>query len=150
MENQNAAQPGPLAASLGSAVYEAGLGRKFHFNDLVVGEMFIGVPAEKRIGRLVQVRKGVGQFCSDVLFVRLHDETLITWENVLLRKADDSRFENAFYRSNGSEPPSYPPEEEFPLEEEGIEYTLAGGKFPETGFIVESPKQPNLRNNPSR
>ena len=111
-----------------------------YFNDLVVVEM-VFAEDDKRIGRLMQIRKGVGAFGSDLIFLRLHDGSLMTFENVGIRHADNKRVEDAFYRSNGREPPVIRPADEYKRDEENIEYTIVG-KYPETGFIIESPKQP--------
>lgn len=115
-------------------------GKVFEYNAHVVMECLFGVPDEKRIGRLVQVRKGVGAFGSDVLIIRLRDGSCATYENVLIRRADDKRFEDAFYRSNGKTPPEIQDQPCNPCDNDGDEFTIAG-KFPETGFIVEKPKQ---------
>ena len=115
-------------------------GREFAFNDHVCMEM-LRVPDEKRTGRLVQVRKGCGQFESDVYIVRLRDGSLSTFENVLMRPADDPQSEDAFYRSIGMTPPVIPPQPPHALDTVGVEYTIKH-KYPETGFIVEHPSQP--------
>lgn len=121
--------------------YQAG-GEIFAHNDMVVMECLLGVPDERRIGRLVQVRKGVGAFGSDVLIIRLCDGSCATYENVLIRRADDKRFEDAFYRSNGKTPPEIPEQPCNEWDTGNDEFTIAG-QFPETGFIIENPKQPN-------
>lgn len=116
------------------------------FNQHVCCEMMLGVPIEKRTGRVVQIRKGVGAFGSDIYLLRLRDGSLMAFENVMVRAVGDEQFENSFYRSNGQEPPAIP--EQPPYEWDGkdgdaedVEYTLKAG-FPETGFIIENPKQP--------
>lgn len=117
-------------------------GKRYAFNDLVVMECVIGIPDERRIGRLVQVRKGVGQFGSDLYFIRLRDGGLVTFENVLMRRADDKQFEDAFYRlGQRREPPTIHPQPPFDGDSEQVEYTITN-KWPETGFIIEKPKQP--------
>jgi len=121
-------------------IYEAH-GSAFEYNQHVVIECLLGVPDEKRIGRLVQVRKGVGAFGSDVLIIRLRDGSCATYENALIRRADDKRFEDAFYRSNGKTPPEIPEQPCNEADTGNDEFTIAG-KFPETGFIIEKPKQP--------
>ena len=97
------------------SVYRDHRGNEFNFNDVVEGW------STGRIGRLVQVRKGCGQFGTDVCFLRTADGKLCTVENDALKpieamipKCDDT------------------PE---------TEYTIMG-EWPETGFIVDSPKQP--------
>lgn len=77
-----------------SPVYTAYNGKSFRFNDHVCVEMLFGVPDEERTGRLVQVRKGCGQFGSDLYFIRLRDESLMTFENAMIRKVDDTEFED--------------------------------------------------------
>ncbi|EIP96849.1 hypothetical protein OpiT1DRAFT_01274 [Opitutaceae bacterium TAV1] len=103
--------------------------------------MLIGVPDEKRTGRLVQVRKGAGAFGSNKYLIRLRDGSLMCFENVLLRHANDERFVEAFYRSNGMTPPTIPDQPPFDGDSEQTEYLIAGG-FPETGFIINQPKEP--------
>lgn len=116
-------------------------GKTFHHNHHVVIECLLGVPDERRIGRLVQVRKGVGAFGSDVLIIRLRDGSCATYENALIRAADDKRFEDAFYRSNGRTPPQIPEQPCSEIDTGNDEFTIAG-KYPETGFVIEKPKQP--------
>lgn len=124
-----------------SPVYIDSYKKEFAFNDHVCIEMLMGVPDEKRTGRLVQVRKGVGSFGSDVYILRLRDGGLMTFENALMRHVNDWRFEDAFYGSNGNNPPVIP---EQPTEESDsvdVEYTIFN-RWPETGFLVERPNQP--------
>lgn len=116
-------------------------GKSFEHNAHVVIECLLGVPDERRIGRLVQVRKGVGAFGSDVLIIRLRDGSCATYENALIRAADDKRFEDAFYRSNGAIPPQIPEQPCNPIDTDSDEFTIAG-EYPEVGFIIEKPKQP--------
>lgn len=127
--------------NLKEAKYINSSNKEFSFNDHVCIEMLMGVPDEKRTGRLVQVRKGAGAFGSDILIIRLRDGGLASFENALIRHVNDVRFEEAFYRSNGKAPPIIPAQP--PLEEDSIEveYSIAN-KWPEAGFIVEQPKQP--------
>lgn len=124
------------------ATYTSDRGRVFRFNDHVVIEMVMGVPDEKRTGRLVQVRKGKGSFMSDLLFIRLRDGSLCTFDNVLLRHAGDKDFEEAFYLTNGRTPPHAPEQPPFDGDSEATEY-LIGEAYPETGFVIEQPKQPD-------
>ena len=81
-----------------------------------------GILGHEIQGRLVQVRKGVGQFSSDQFFIRKPEGDLITVENVLLNPLD---------KDLPVDPSDY----------DGQEYTI-GGEHPETGFIIESPEQP--------
>lgn len=123
-------------------VYRPGdLGKPFHFNDNVCVELLFGVPDEKRTGRLVQVRKSVGAFGSDVLILRLRDGSLASFENVLLRHANDKDFEDAFYYSNGKRPPIIPDQPCHEDDSPTAEYTIKN-QWPETGFIIEHPSQP--------
>src|SRR5687767_4798636 len=122
--------------------YKNDRGRTFHFNDHVVIEMLLGVPDEKRTGRLVQVRKGKGAWGSDVLFVRLRDGKLMTFENCLVRHVGDLDFAEAFYLSNGRQPPIAPVQPPNPDDAEDVEYRCPDG-YGETGFLVEKPKQPD-------
>lgn len=123
-----------------SSVYSA-RGREFRFNDHICVEMLIGIPDEERTGRLVQARMGCGQFRTDIYLVRLRDGTLWAFENAMIRHVDDRNFEDSFYRSNGRTPPAIPNQAPDDSDTENVEYTIAG-KYPETGFIVEKPAQP--------
>lgn len=116
-------------------------GKEFRFNDHVCIECLLGVPDEKRTGRLVQVRKGCGQFGSNLYFVRLRDGSLKTFENAMIRHADDKQFEDAFYVANGRTPPVIPEQAINEDDTETVTYTIQH-KWPETGFIIENPKQP--------
>ena len=116
-------------------------GRQFRFNDHVCAEMLLGVSDEKRTGRLVQVRKGVGAFGTDKLIVRLRDGSLMAFENVLLRHVDDKEFERAFYLMNNKIPPAIPPQPCLECDTEDTEYSIVN-KWPEIGFIIEHPRQP--------
>lgn len=116
-------------------------GKEFRFNDHVCVEMLMGVPDEKRTGRLVQVRKGCGQFGSSIYLIRLRDGSLVSFENVMIRHVDDEKFVEAFYLSNGMQPPIIPNQAKNSYDSEAVEYRLAG-KWPEIGFIIENPAQP--------
>jgi len=129
----------PVNNNIGSVLVEGK--RVFKFNDHVVAEMLVGVCDEKRSGRLVQVRRNCGQFGSNVYLIRLRDGTLMTFENVMIRHADDSRFETAFYRSNGLTPPTVHEQPINEMDTEQTEYTIRGS-WPETGFIIDKPAQP--------
>lgn len=122
-------------------VYEDPSGRKFHFNDQVVIEM-VPVPDDERVGRLVQVRKGCGQFGSDTILVRTSTGKLCSFENVLVRHVDDEAFLEAFYKKNDTTPPKIPEQQPDAFgDSETAEYSIVG-KWPETGFVVDNPKQP--------
>jgi len=129
----------PSLDRLGSALVERG--RTFRFNDHVVVEMLIGVTDEKRSGRLVQVRRNCGQFGSNVYLIRLRDGSLMTFENVMIRHVNDQRFEQSFYRDNGMIPPIVGEQPVDDTDTEHTEYTI-GDRWPETGFIVDRPVQP--------
>ena len=116
-------------------------GKEFRFNDHVVIEAIFGLPDSKRSGRLVQIRKGCGQFGSNVYLLRLSDGSLMSFENVLIRHAHDKQFVDAYYLMNNMVPPSVTPQACNPLDSETATYTLSG-KWPETGFIIENPAQP--------
>ena len=115
--------------------------REFEFNAHVCVEMLLGVPDEERTGRLVQVRKGVGAFGSDLYLIRLRTGRLVTFENVMIRHVDDRSFEEAFYVSNGRTPPRIPEQPAGELDAIGITY-LVRDQWPETGFVIERPAQP--------
>ena len=93
----------------------------FQFND-VVEFLFTFLPEADRIGRLVQVRKGCGQFGSDVYFIRRVSGVLITGENCKLQHSTKD----------------IPAD---PTDTTTAEYTIRG-KYPEVGFVVEAPRQP--------
>lgn len=123
-------------------IYTNDRGQAFRLNDLVVIEGLLGVADKDRIGRLVQVRKGKGAFMSDVLFVRRCDGSLMAFHNVIVRHAGDRDFEEAFYRSNGREPPVVPEQPPLKIDTDETEYLL-GKEYPEVGFVIEEPKQPD-------
>jgi hypothetical protein len=116
--------------------------REFKFNDHVVVEMVFGLTDSQRSGRLVQVRKNVGAFGSDVYFIRNADETLRTFENVMIRHVNDKNFEEAFYVSNGSNPPNIPFQPINDIDTIKTAYSYANNQYPEVGFIIKSPNQP--------
>jgi hypothetical protein len=124
-----------------STEYTSHYGKIFRFNDHICVEMLMGVSDEKRTGRLIQVRKGVGAFGSDLYLVRLRDESLMSFHNVMIRRVDDKRFEFAFYTSNGVQAPVIPPQLVYPSDSPEMEYTIRD-EWPEIGFIVDNPKQP--------
>ena len=126
------------------STYRTPEGRLFKFNDHVVAEMVLGVKDEERTGRLVQVRKGVGSFGSDILLIRLRCGKLVTFENALLRHVNDPAFEEAFYRSNGRPPPVVPEQPPTGTDGEDVTY-LIGDRWPEAGFVIARPKQPASR-----
>ena len=92
----------------------------FRFND-VVEFLFTFLPEEDRIGRLVQVRKGCGQFGSDVYFIRRANGVLITGENCRLQHSTKDISVDA-------------------ADTTMVEYSIRG-KYPEVGFVVEAPRQ---------
>lgn len=102
-------------------IYVNDFGREFRFNDIVECTATLA-PREDAVGRLVQVRRKVGQFGSDVYLIRRGSGTLATFENVGLQPAID-----AIPVHEGDSP-----ETEYSIREE----------FPEIGFVVEEPRQP--------
>ena len=132
---------GTTLADPADEIYTDARGREFQHNDHIYVEMYTGAE-EDRSGRLVQVRIGCGQFGSDLYFVRLRDGRLRTFENVMIRHVADRKFEDAFYRSNGRQPPVIPGQ---PLTDDDDDPTIAytiQDKYPEVGFIVHKPNQP--------
>lgn len=127
---------------MGAIIYRNDHGKEFSFNDLICIEMLMGVPDEKRIGRIVQVRKGVGAFGSDIYLIRLRDGSLVCFENVLMRRADDHLFEDAFYHMNGKNPPLIPEHTIINELDSPDEIYSIGTKWPEIGFVIEKPNQP--------
>lgn len=116
--------------------------RQFKFNDYVVAEMVFGLTDYQRSGRLVQVRKKVGAFGMDAYFIRNADGTLRVIENVMIRHADDKDFEDAFYVSNGRNPPDIPYQPINEIDSVKEAYSYSNNQFPEVGFIIESSSQP--------
>lgn len=102
--------------------YQNGI-HQHRFGDPVEVTMVFADQAD-RIGRLIQVRRKCGQFGSDQLFIRKPNGNLQTFENVSLQPYEAAEL---------------PPLDGDDTE---TEYTVAGGKFPETGFIIENPSQP--------
>ena len=90
-------------------------GTEYRFNDVVEG-LTTG-----RAGRLVQVRKGCGQCGSNIYFLRQANGKLCTVENDMLQHSEAM-----------IAPRDDTPETEYRIE----------GEWPETGFIVENPIQP--------
>ena len=109
-------------SNMNEEIYKDLFNKELHFNDCVIATFCFYAESE-RTGRLVQVRKGVGAFGSDVYFIRRQDGSLQTFENVGLDKSDKNT--KIFEDDNINR-----------------EYTM-GGKFPETGFVIEVPNQPN-------
>lgn len=105
-----------------SDVYRSMFGKEFRFNDPVRITCVI-MPDSERTGRLVQVRKKCGAYGSDMYFVRRADKSLHCFENAVVEPCDDIVL----------------PDHD--IDHVGDEYTLRG-EFPETGFLVEEPKQP--------
>lgn len=116
--------------------------KEFKFNHHVCMELLLGIPDEKRTGRLVQVRKGVGAFGSDLLLIRLRNGGLGSFENALIRAVNDKEFETAFYTNNGKNVPEIPRQIPYKGDTPETEYTI-NGKWPETGFIIDAPNQPS-------
>lgn len=96
------------------------------FNQVIM----VGCVLTPKVGRVVQVRKGVGQFGSDIVFVRFSDGSLSTVENASYYPVK-TEFEG-FYLNQF---------EDFD-DQANLEYTISG-KFPETGFLVLNPTHPN-------
>lgn len=98
-------------------------GKTWRFNQPVYG-WSSPLPMAEKAGRLVQVRKGCGQFGSDVHFIRRKDGSLVRSENDLLRE--------------------YEGELNDILDLPNQEYTIKH-EWPETGFVIEKPTQPKSK-----
>lgn len=100
-------------------------GKEFRFNDFVELRS-INLPVERRCGRLVQVRKNCGAYGSDFFFVRLINGDLAPFENVAI-----TTYQGDLLRV-------------FPDSVDSVQeqYTYKGGLFPETGFLIDQPKEP--------
>lgn len=108
-------------------VYVSLTGVEFKFNDVVELTATL-LSEEERTGRLVQVRKGVGQYGSDVFLIRRADGILLTGENCGLQHKDA----------------------DIPImEDDNTEraYTIRE-QHPEVGFVVMRPKQPQTYSPP--
>lgn len=127
---------------MSNSIYISPEKRQFKFNDHVVAEMVFGLTDSQRSGRLVQVRKKVGAFGTDAYFIRNSDGTLRVVENVMIRHADDKEFEDAFYVSNGQNPPDIPHQPINEIDSTNEAYSYHNNQFPEVGFIIESSSQP--------
>ena len=114
-------------------------GNEYRFNDYVIIESLMETPDEGRVGRLVQVRKGCGQFGSHCYLVRLASGKLASFENVMILPASDAGKREGYYRR--MTPPETPGQAPFDGDSVNTEYSIANA-FPETGFIIESPAQP--------
>ena len=106
-----------------SDVYKSMFGKEFRFNE-PVEITSIPLPEKERIGRLIQVRKSCGAYGSDVFLVRKPDGGLQQFENVGIKKYTKAEL---------------PVDDHDSVEDE---YTIEGGQFGETGFVIDNPKQP--------
>lgn len=100
--------------------YKSYYGTEYEFNDQVE---ILGVFGPPPVGRLIQIRKGVGAYGSDLIFIRLPNGDLHTYHNVMLSK----------YGIGATLPLD-------PDDSTEQEYTI-GGEKPETGFVIEEPSQ---------
>lgn len=101
-----------------------------HKNKYVITGMQAGERSFRtRIGRVVQVRLGVGDFGSDNVLLRHYDNELRQHTNQSFWIIPDefTDYLNKCFKDT------------FLDDSDSYEYTLSGGKFPEKGFIVESP-----------
>lgn len=108
-------------------VYVSHTGVEFKFND-VVELTCVLLPEADRIGRLIQVRKGVGQYGSDVFLIRLANDILMTGENCGLQHKDA---DIPIMKDDSTE----------------RAYTIRE-RYPETGFVVMRPQQPQTYSPP--
>jgi len=95
---------------------------EFVFNQPVQCMSLAAFGHEPVYGRLVQIRKRVGQFGSDLYLIRKPDGSILAVENELLEPCT-------------LDCPTHPGDSE------ETEY-MYQNKWPETGFIIEHPKQP--------
>lgn len=96
---------------------------KAEFNQIVIAG-FSCAPSIKTVGRVVQIRRGRGQFGSDQVLIRIEDGTIASWENQSFsaineeyKELFDEMFKDVF------------------LDEPDSEYSIKGLE-PETGFIL--------------
>lgn len=86
MENQNKLTAQELAlynqviADKGDIVLDSS---EYNHGDLVITAYaeLLGIPVDRQIGRLVQIREEAGAFGSDLFFIRNVEGTLSAWEN---------------------------------------------------------------------
>lgn len=95
----------------------------------------LNVPIERQICRVVQIRKEIGQFGSDLFFVRHADGSLMVWENQSFFKVREkyvSGIEAIYNLYDAIEIDDDEPGK-------GIGYNYSGNKEYVKGFIVPSP-----------
>lgn len=97
-------------------------------------------PLMRRIGFITQVRVGCGQFRSDIVFIRLIDGELITFENESYHKLSPEHVALA------REVFEITPEEEFEDDPEP-EYSIQG-KHKRRGFIINDDDTPGSPDTP--
>lgn len=114
----------------------------FKAEDYQYGELVIpcfagalNVPIERQICRVVQIRKEIGQFGSDLFFVRHADGSLMVWENQSFFRVKEkyvSRIETIYNQYDAIEIDDDEPGK-------SIGYNYQGNKEFIKGFIIPSP-----------
>jgi len=107
----------------------------YHYGDFIIpfAADFLGIPVERQICRVVQIRKEAGQFGSDKFFVRHADRSLLVWENQHFYKVKEkyiSQIETVYNQHDAIEVDDDKPD---------VGYRGVGEEDFVLGFIVPSP-----------
>lgn len=116
----------------GNLLFDA---EEYKYGDLVIpfAAKILGVPIEKQICRVVQIRKEIGLFGSDLFFVRHADGDLFVWENQHFYKVKEKyiRQIETVYNQHGAI--------EVDDDKPDVGYRYSGNKEFIKGFIIPSP-----------
>ncbi len=110
---------------------------EYKYGDLVIpfAAEILGIPIEKQICRVVQIRKEIGQFGSDLFFVRHADGDLFVWENQHFYKVKEKyirRIETIYNQHDAIEIDDDKPD---------VGYRYSRNNEFIKGFIIPSPYQ---------
>lgn len=108
---------------------------EYKYGDLVIpfAAEILGISIEKQICRVVQIRKEIGQFGSDLFFVRHADGDLFVWENQHFYKVKEKyiqQIETVYNQHDAIEIDDDKPD---------VGYRYSGNKEFIKGFIIPSP-----------
>lgn len=121
-------------ADKGDILLDAG---DYHYGEFVIPcrvKMF-NIPVEHQVCRVVQIRKEIGQFGSDLFFVRHADGILTVWENQSFHKVKPEyirKIQTVYNRHDAIEIDDDEPGK-------SIGYNYPGNEEYITGFIIPSP-----------
>jgi len=115
-----------------------GIEKHFKFNDYILIGHIMGHVLEdnKKVGRVVQIRKEAGICGTDCVLIRHYDGSLSSHENQCfykINKYHKKRMDELFKDSDTD------------IDHDGDEYTICD-KLPATGFIVKGMKDESGRN----